>query len=242
MNSLKSLSALLVLLVLAACGGNGGSPVTSPTPAPVAMSMKKVMQSMATSGYSYNMSMSGNLNGFAVSGSGTAVMSPATQTTWNGAPALSETLVLTGQLAANGISVPFSSTATSYLDPSTYNALVTVGANGTAVKFSGSWPDSVTAGSTGSFQGVIYSDSNMTAQVGTITAAYEVTAKTATALNAKTVLTYTNAAGQTAETATTTYQLNSDGTGKITSIEVATTGVGGLLGGNVTGDLVFTVQ
>lgn len=166
-----------VALDLAGCGGGGDG---ASTPSNVtSFPVQQAVEYAYTHGLRQTFGVTGTAsNGstvFPVSGAVDYVLSAATSTTLNGAPALRSNSTVTGSLSVNSQTVPLNSTTVTYLD-SKYRAMInTDGSNGSycVATTTTSYPTNATpgmSGELGSFN--CYTDSTQSTSAGTETINY----------------------------------------------------------------------
>jgi len=162
-------------MCLSACGGGGGS--MSATPPPTTFDLAAAVANVARNGLSANMTISGTVNGNAVTGTAAFTEAPAVAATFNGMAGLAQTTTITGTVDAGGQHVPYATTVVGYT--TTDHAVLgqSTADEYDVVQTPFSYPSSVVAGSAevlGTFSR--YTDSTMSVSVGTIDASYVVKA------------------------------------------------------------------
>jgi len=115
--TLLASSFIVALSLLTGCGGGGGSssstaPATSTSTFPLATIWINYLVNSSSSSFT----MSGNVNGTSVTGSGTVTNGQLTNATFEGRAALSKAMTVTGSIVANNQSIPLSSTSLRYVD------------------------------------------------------------------------------------------------------------------------------
>ena len=114
-NKIKFLTATAVLSLLSACGGGGGS-VSGPVASTESFNLKTVWANTLTSSSSNNYTISGTVNGVAVSGSGTVTRGNLSAGTFEGLPAQQRTTTATGSVVVNGVTVPLNTSSIDWVD------------------------------------------------------------------------------------------------------------------------------
>lgn len=171
---MKRITLVLSLIGLSACGGGGGSSTPAP---PTSFDMAAALANVATNGLSINMTVSGSVNGNAVTGTATFTEAPAVAVTFNGMAALSQTTTISGTLNVGGLQVPYASTGVSYTTTAHEPLALSTAAEYDVAQAPFSYPSSVVVGSTavlGTFSR--YTDSTMSVSLGSIDASYVVKA------------------------------------------------------------------
>lgn len=114
-NTLKLILATASVALLAACGGGGGGG----TPAPVASTSTFPLFTIHVNSLqaaSNTFTVTGNVSGTAVTGSGTATRGGLSSGTFEGSAAQQRTIAATGSITVNGTSVPLSSSSIDWYD------------------------------------------------------------------------------------------------------------------------------
>jgi hypothetical protein len=128
----RILSVALTSTALVACGGGGGGGSTAPvavTPPVVTVDpvvpLAQAYKSMVVNGFSGNFVVSGTVGSAStpLTGSGSIVQSPSSQTTFREVPALRYTQITSGSYSAGGASVSLGNTSNRYSSPDTGNAV-----------------------------------------------------------------------------------------------------------------------
>jgi hypothetical protein len=177
----KLILTVLFSSFLAACGGGGGGSTPAAT-APVASAstfpIKTILANMSKAG-SYPFTLSGFASGVALTGSGTITNGSQTAATFEGVPALQQTITITGTGFKNGVSIPLSGTGTGYSD-SNYLPIGYSG-NEYIVYVNTNLPSTLQVNDAGTiFNGTRYTSSSKTTSTGTETETYAVQPDTAT--------------------------------------------------------------
>jgi hypothetical protein len=215
-------ATLVVVASLCGCGG-GGSDSPSSTP-PVASTASFPLQSgyrsLVLSSQSYNFTISGSCTGTAVESVGAA----ATTVTFEGTAALQSTV--TQQLNRNNCTpAVVTTTATTYLDPSTYlpSGSVTPGSEYVvASSRAAALPATVKVGDNATVVSFdVYSDSTKSRSIGTRTATFTITADTATTA-LLTIITNDFVGTSLLGTQQTIYRMSGDGSLSLVSVDVVT--------------------
>lgn len=117
---MKSKLAIWLTLTLSACGG-GGSGGTALAPGPAAVNFGAAFASLINNGLSVNVSLSGSVQGNAISGTGTYALAPSVSAPFdNGAAALSQALSATFNVTAGGQTITVTSSVTDYYQTGSY--------------------------------------------------------------------------------------------------------------------------
>jgi hypothetical protein len=171
---MKRITLVLSLIGLSACGSGSSTPAPPP---PTSFDVAAAMADVATSGLSVNMTISGTVNGNAVTGTATFTEAPTVAATFNGTASLSQTTTVSGTLSVGGQQVPYASTGVSYTTTAHEPLGLSTADEYDVAQTPFSYPSSVVAGSTavlGTFSR--YTDSTMSVSLGTIDASYAVKA------------------------------------------------------------------
>ena len=110
-----TIAILVAPLLLAGCGGGGAGDTPPTTSAETYQTRAAWVNSVSESG-TRGFTISGSVNGVAVSGSGSATFGALAGSVFEGRPALSRTTVLTGSLVAGGQTLPWGSTQAFHVD------------------------------------------------------------------------------------------------------------------------------
>jgi Cu/Ag efflux protein CusF len=114
-NKFKLLTATAVLTLLSACGGGGGG-VSGPVASTETFSLAKVWANMLTTPSSHKITISGTIDGVAVTGSGTTTFSNLSAGTFEGLPAQKQTQSGTASLVRNGQTTPVNFSTDTWVD------------------------------------------------------------------------------------------------------------------------------
>ena len=180
-NNIKLVIAALAAALLTACGGGGGG--GSGTTAPVASSQTFNLQAAYKSYYaataSYKFNITGTYGAYPVSGSGTVVIGAVTSGTFEGQPALQQTMTEIGSFTANNQTIPLATSAISWLDTNYMPRGSSGGSEYIVVDGTATIPTAAKINDTGSiYTAKRYTTSAKTSLVGTRTVTYVVEADT----------------------------------------------------------------
>lgn len=186
--SLQAGTAAALALTLVACGGGGGGSSANGSTSTGGGSQDYNLQAgianMVAHGLTINVTFSGTVqvNGTstAVTGSGIYTLAAGSSTTFNGAAATSQAQTLTGNLMADGQSIPVSESITDYNAASNSAFLGEVESGEYDVAQAPfDYPTSIEGGSSGTLGTVLrYTDSTMSVPQGTAQTTYAITAAT----------------------------------------------------------------
>jgi hypothetical protein len=175
---IKLLGVILVCASLSACGG--GSDSTAPIVSTATFSIDAARKISLATAIDLPWTLSGTVNGNAVSGSGTFKKSGFTAATFNGTAAQSITSVTNGTIAALGKSAPLTTTSTVYYDAGV-KTIGTISQLGTTyvIEVLNSLPTAAKVGDTGTVSTrTDYSDIAKLVKVGSSTTTWALTADT----------------------------------------------------------------
>ena len=106
----KLVVAAVVAALLMACGGGGGGGSTGPVASTATFPLLTVLaNTLQASSNTY--SISGTINGVAITGSGTATRGALSSGTFEGSSAQQRTTTATGSVVANGQTIPLNSSS-----------------------------------------------------------------------------------------------------------------------------------
>jgi hypothetical protein len=210
MISERTILALGVSAVLAACGGGGGGSNATSYP------IQQALADLSANGLQQTQAVTGTAsNGatiYPVTGSLTITESAATQTTFNGAPAIEVIETVSGNLTVNSQTVAFNSSETAYATTS-HTPLATVATGRYCVPATPiTYPTTATAGMTGNVgTWTCYSDSTEATPVGSIARSYVTTANANGNLNFEIITHIYNTSNTLLEAGSATYQISQAG-------------------------------
>ncbi len=170
----QALAPTSFTLLLAACGSGD----VRMTPMQSAFDMQAAVANMVAHGLSTNVSLDGSLiaNGTSrtFTGSGTLVLSPAVNATFNGNNALMQRQSISGTVSAGGQGSPYSASVKTYYTPSNSAYLGEVdNVEYDVASTPFEYPTSVVSGSAGVLGTVIrYTDDTMSVSLGTAQVSY----------------------------------------------------------------------
>jgi hypothetical protein len=211
-NTIKILLATASVALMTACGGGGGggsaTPVESTSTFPLFTIHVNTLQASSN-----NFTVSGTVNGTAVTGSGTATRGSLSAGTFEGATQQQRTIAVTGSISANGQVVPLISSGIDWYD-SNYLPLGNTGGEdyvvvtGTAVI-----PTSVPVNDAGTvYTATRWSNSSKTFSRGTEVISYVVEADTATSALLTLMLTEKDTSNTTLSVSSQQFRIRPDGT------------------------------
>jgi hypothetical protein len=181
-NTIKLILATASVALLTACGGGGGG--DGGTPAPVASAdtfplTTVYANTLQSSSNTY--SISGVVNGVAVTGSGTVTRGALSSGTFEGSSAQQRTTTSTGSIVANGQTIPLNTSSIGWFDSNYLPLGSSGGEEYVVVVGSAVIPATVRVSDTATvYTANRYSDSSKTVLLGTDTVSYVVEADTAT--------------------------------------------------------------
>jgi hypothetical protein len=211
-NKFKLLLATTSVVLLAACGGGGGGETQGPVASTSTFPLFEIhVNTLKASSNTFT--VSGTVNGTAVSGSGNATRGSLSAGTFESATQQQRTIAVTGSISANGQSAPLNSSAIDWYD-SNYLPLGNTGGEdyvvvtGTAVI-----PASVRVNDTGTvYTATRWSNSSKTFSRGTEVISYVVEADTATTALLTLILTEKDTSNTTLSINSQKFRIKPDGT------------------------------
>jgi hypothetical protein len=207
---IKILAAVSTLAVVTACGGGGGGA------APVASTSAFPLHDIHVSSYittsSANFTVSGTVNSYSVTGSGTRTEGAVSAGTFESVPALQRTSTITGSINVNSQTVSLASSEVAYVD-SNYNLLGVDGSQYIVVTSSNALPNAAHVNDTGTwYVANRYPSSAKASLSGTRTVTYVLEADTATTALLTLIGTDKDIGGTTVATSTEQYRITPAGT------------------------------
>lgn len=215
------LANFVVIALLCGCGGGGSdSPSAAPIASTTSFPLQSGYRSLVLSAQSYNFTISGSCTGTAVESVGAAT----TTAMFEGSAALQSTV--TQQLnRTNCTPAVVTTTATTYLDPSTDlpSGSVTAGSEYVVASTkAAALPLTVKVGDNAAVVGFnVYSDSTKSSLIGTRSATFTITADTATTA-LLTIITNDFVGSSLLGTQQTTYRMSQDGSLFLVKVDVVT--------------------
>lgn len=214
MKFLNTLFLIVSPILLVACGGGGGggTPVSSgPVASVETFQVKSAYVNYVNDSRSLPFTISGTASGVSVTGSGTVTQSTLTNTTFEGLPVLQKVTTMTGKVVGNGVSVPLSTTATSYLD-SNYALKGSSSDEYLVVTSGGNIPATAKVNDTGNlYNANRYTTSSKTTLLGTTAVSYVLEPETASTALLKLVQVNKNTAGTVTTNSTLTFRITPAG-------------------------------
>lgn len=212
-NTIKLLIATASVALLAACGGGGGgggtpAPVASTSTFPLLTVLANTLQA-ASNTYS----ISGTVNGVAVTGSGTVTRGALSSGTFEGSAAQQRTTTATGSIVANGQTIPLNSSSIDWYN-SNYSPVGSSGGEDYVVVVgSAVIPATVRVNDTATvYTANRYSNSSKTFLRGTETVSYVVEADTASTALLTLILTEKSTSNTVTSTSTQQVRITPAGT------------------------------
>ena len=200
----------LAVSALAACGGGGGGGA----PATVSVSdyqLRQAWVNYVTLSGTQRFTISGTISGVAVTGSGTETDGSLVAATFEGKPALSKTVVVTGTLSSSGQSLPYGSTGVGYVD-SNYMPLGQSGNEYAVVTGTPVIPQTAKINDTGTlYTATRYPTSQKSYSIGTLTVSYALQPDTAYTALLKVITTRKTTSGSTYSTDISTFKMTPAG-------------------------------
>ena len=226
--AIKLLFAAVSIVLITACGGgsSGGSTPVAPVASTSTFPLQTVLaNSLQASSNTY--SISGTVNGVAVTGSGTATRGALSSGTFEGSSAQQRTTTATGSIVANGQTIPLNTSSIDWYN-SNYSPLGgSGGVDYIVVVGSAVIPATVRVNDTATvYTANRYSSSSKTVLRGTETVSYVVEADTATTALLTLILTERDTSNTVTSTSTQQVRITPAGTFtriKETSLEGSTT-------------------
>lgn len=159
----------LVFTLLSACGGGGGGGGNSPD-----YPFRNAFIASLVTTSQHNFSLSGNINGSPLTGSGSVVDAALVNGAFLGAASQMQISTTTGSFTVNGAGFPINQTDFSFYDFN-FNYLGHIGSDFLIVSGSTFLPVTVQFGDSGVlYTGNLYTDSTFTTQIGTQSAVFSV--------------------------------------------------------------------
>lgn len=205
--------ALMLLLAVSACGGGGGGGTTStgPVASTETFQLRTAYVNYVTETRSLPFTVTGTTSGNSVTGSGTATQGALTSATFESQPAQQKTTTVTGSVTANGVTIPLSSSSTTYVD-SNYNPLGSSGTDYAVVNSGASIPTTARVNDTGTWYSTIrYASSTKATQRGTGTVSYVLEPDTASTALLKIILTEKDNSNNETSRSTVTFRMTPAG-------------------------------
>lgn len=208
----KNIPIFILVALMSACGGGGGGG----TPAPVASTAAFSLAASAASSFqdtsTQSFTVSGKSSGISFTGSGTVTRGNVTAATFEGTSALQKTTIVSGSITGNGITVPISSSSTSYVDTN----YVPLGRSGSTeymvVSSTPPLPTSAYINDTGTYYvGNRYTDGSKSTLLGTASVTYALQPDTADTALLVLIYTEKDVAGSITMTSTSKIRLTPAG-------------------------------
>ena len=215
-NRLSLLISLCALMLVSACGGGGGgggSVATTPVASTQTFQTDTAMDTDFNSSSTRTFSISGTVNGIAVSGNGTVTFGGIVNTTFEGVTALQKNSTVSVSVTANGVTIPLTTTSSSYVD-SNYVPLGSVGSGSYEVVTDAvNIPATALVNDTGTaYMANIYSSSAKATLNGTDTVTYVLLPDTASTALLQITHTYRDTGGSMTSQDVSTSRLTPQGT------------------------------
>lgn len=208
---LKLVIGVAITSTLIACGGGGDSGPSAPVVSQSTYALKTLLANAANDRRTLSWTLTGTVSGVAATGSGSVSQGALNSVAFEGKSALAKTITLTGTITANGNTIPFDSTATSYLD-SNYNPLGTQGVEYRVVVGTPNIPQSIKVGDTGTvYVANRYQSPSKTVLLGTETTSYVLEADTSTTALLKIIEADKDNSGRQTQSSTISYRVGADG-------------------------------
>jgi hypothetical protein len=181
LKAIKTVAVIGTLALMTACGGGGGGGAAAPVASTEAFPFTTAIANFVTTSSSNNYSITGTVNGVAVTGSGTVTFGNVSSGTFEGAAAQQRTTTATGSITVSGTTVPLNSSSVDWFDSNNVPLGESGGDDYIVVTGTPTIPATVRVNDTGSlYTANRYADSTKAALRGTLTVTYVVTADTAT--------------------------------------------------------------
>lgn len=204
-----SMLACCCALTLTACGGGGGdSAVATPLVATTkTFDLKATYANHLQTTVSRPFTVTGTVNGLAVTGSGTITQGALQASTFLGAPALIRTQTLTASLIANGQAIPLGTSAQTYFD-SNYNPIGATGTSFSVVSSQISLPTAAKINDAGVWMTMTnYPSSNKEYVKGSTTTSYSLGAESESTAILTLIASEKSASGQTLSSTVETFRI-----------------------------------
>lgn len=211
-NTIKLILATASVALLAACGGGGGggssAPVASTSTFPLFTIHVNSLQAASNT-----FTVTGNVGGTTVTGSGTATRGGLSSGTFEGAAAQQRTIAATGSITVNGVSVPLSSTSVDWYDSNYVPKGNTGGEDYVVVIGTPVIPTSVRVNDAGTvYTANRYSNSSKTSLRGTEVVSWVIEADTATTALLTLISTEKDNSNTTLSVSSQQFRIRPDGT------------------------------
>jgi len=221
--SIRLLVLSLGMLILGACGGGGGggSTTAGSKPSTLTFPLAQAIANFVSSSHNYNYSVTGNVNGKSVTGSGTVSYAAAVGATFEGQPALKNTITISGNVAAGGNTAPYAFTGEDYFTTN-YDPLGSSGAGGVdycVAQNNQTYPSTVKVGDTATIgTDNCYADSTKNAQIENDVNSYLVEADSATSALVNLITNTYSLTSTLQSTAQTRFRIDQNGNANLVSV------------------------
>lgn len=208
---LKLVIGVAITSTLIACGGGGDSGPAAPVVSQSTYALKTLLANAANDRRTLSWTLTGTINGVAVTGSGNISQGALNPVVFEGKSALAKTIALTGTIVGNGIAIPSNTTVTDYFD-SNYNPLGALGDDYQVVVGTPNIPQSIKVGDAGLvYTANTYQTSSKAVLTGTETNSFVLEADTATTALLKIIAIGKDNSGKQITSSTIVYRVGSDG-------------------------------
>lgn len=205
-----SIAVLAAPLLLAGCGGGGSGDPPPTTSAEIYQTRTAWVNTLTESG-TRSFTISGSVDGAAVSGSGNVTFSALAASVFEGRPALAKTTVLTGSLVAGGQTFPYGSTSVAHFD-SNNQPLGQVAGEYWVVTGTPAIPQTARVNDAGTMYTVNrYTSSSKTVLLGTAVVGYAVQPDTASTALLRVVVTERTTSGTVSATTIESFRITPAG-------------------------------
>jgi hypothetical protein len=194
--------------MLAACGGGGGGGTPAPVVSVQTFDLKAAYVALFTTPSSNQFTISGTIEGVAVTGSGTATSGSVTSGTFEGLASLQRSQTISGRLTGGGETIPLTVTSTDWTD-NNYAPRGSTGDEYEVVSGTPVIPTTARVNDTGMlFTAITYPDSRKQFRTGTADVSYVVEPDTATTALVKLVRTYRDTGSNITDISTASFRID----------------------------------
>jgi len=202
---------LSLLFALSACGGGSNPTSTGSIASTETFQFRTAFDNYVKETRSLPFTLTGISSGYNVTGSGTATFGALTRASFESQAAQQKTVTVTGSMTVNGVTVPLSSSSTSFVDFN-YNPLGTIGDNYVVVTNGTTIPTTAKVNDTGIlYSTTLYSSSTKAVRRGTETVAYALEPDTASTALLKIIVTERDTNNTQTSIATITFKITTAG-------------------------------
>ncbi|MBP6718808.1 MAG: hypothetical protein KA173_08080 [Rhodoferax sp.] len=208
--TITSTMACFGFVLLTACGGGGNNSTTTPVASTKTFDLKTTYANFLQTTVSRGFSIAGSINGLSVTGGGTATLGALQASTFLGSPALVRTQTITGNISANGQTVPYGASSQAYYD-SNYNPLGSSNTGFSVVESRTSLPTAAKINDAGIWMKMTNYPSSAKAFItGSTTVSYSIGADSESTALLTLITTEQDTSGKHVSSITSTYRISSN--------------------------------